>query len=149
MKKCSELMTKSLVCCLASEPVSKVAQMMKDNDIGAIPVVDGQQHKHPIGMVTDRDIALGVVALGRDPLITTAEAVMTRAVVTCHDDEDILDILEAMSVYQVRRIPVVDRNNSLVGIISLADIALRLDQPKRIAEMIREVSVSNSMILER
>lgn len=149
MKKCNELMSRSLVCCLPNDAVAKLAQLMKSKDIGAIPVIDAQATRRPIGIVTDRDLALGVVAMGRDPLTTHAEEVMTRAVVTCQEDEDVLEALEAMSVYQLRRIPVVDYDNRLVGIISQADLATRLDQPKRMAEMLKEVSIANTLVMER
>jgi CBS domain-containing protein len=93
-----------------------------------------------VGIVTDRDLAIKVVGEGRDPKNTKVEDVMTRKLVTCHADDNIENAMKAMAQYQLRRIPVVDENMKLVGIISQADVATRVDEPERTAEVVREIS---------
>jgi len=142
MKKCNEVMTKNPVCCLPSDMVSKVAQLMKSDDIGPVPIVENEQTRKLVGIITDRDLAVKIVAEGRDPKSTRAEEVMTRKVVTCHADDDLQKALDAMSGHQLRRIPVVDDNKKVLGIISQADVATRTNQPDKTAEVVREISKS-------
>jgi CBS domain-containing protein len=78
MKKCNEVMTKNPVCCLPTDLVSKAAELMKSKDIGPVPIIENEQTRKLVGIVTDRDLALKIVAEGRDPKSTKAEAVMTR-----------------------------------------------------------------------
>ena len=143
MKKCNELMTKNPVCCLQNDTVSKVADLMKSKDIGPIPIIDSQQTKKLVGIVTDRDLALKIVADGRNPKSTKAEEVMTREVVTCRAEDDLQNALDAMSGHKLRRIPVIDHNSRIVGIIAQADVATRVDQPEKTAAMVREISEPN------
>ncbi len=140
MKRCSEVMTKDPICCLPSDIVSKVAWLMKSMDIGLVPVVENYQARKLIGILTDRDQALRVVAEGRDANATKVEEVMTRDVVTCGPDDDVRKAIDAMIKHQVRRIPIVDENNRILGIISQADLARGAVSPKKIAETIREIS---------
>jgi CBS domain-containing protein len=142
MKKCSEIMTEDVVYCLPNDPVSKAAQLMKKEDIGPILIVDNDQTKTLVGIVTDRDLALKVVGEGRDPQKTKVEEVMTRKLVTCHADDNVESAMKAMAQYQLRRIPVVGENMKLVGIISQADVATRVDEPERTAEVVKEISQS-------
>jgi CBS domain-containing protein len=142
MKKCNEVMTKNPVCCLPNDAVSKVAQLMKSKDFGSVPVIENEQTKKLVGIVTDRDLALKIVAEGRDPKSTKAEEVMTHKVVTCRAEDDLQKALDAMSGHKLRRIPVVDNNNGIVGIIAQADVATRVDQPEKTAAMVRGISQS-------
>jgi CBS domain-containing protein len=120
--------------------VASVAQLMRDNDVGPIPIVADNDSKRLVGIVTDRDLAMNVVAEGRDPNTTRVEEVMTREVVTCRTDDNIEAALDAMSRQQLRRIPVVDENDMLVGIIAQADVATRMDQPSTTGEVVKEIS---------
>lgn len=140
MTKCSEVMTRNPVTALPTDTADHVAQLMQRQDIGPIPVVENQQTKKLVGIVTDRDLAMKVVAEGRDPKRTWVEEVMTRQVVTCHADEDLQKALHAMSANQVRRIPVVDHRGAIVGIIAQADVATRADVPEKTAEIVEEIS---------
>jgi len=144
MKKCSDVMTEDVVYCLPNDSVSKAAQLMKKEDIGPVLIVDNERTKTLIGIVTDRDLALKVVAEGRDPQNTIVEEVMTHKLVTCRADDDVDKAMKAMAQYQLRRIPVVDNNMGLVGIISQADVATRVDEPKRTAEVVKEISQENT-----
>lgn len=143
MKKCIEVMTKNPIYCLPNDAVAKAAQLMKNENIGPIPVIEDEQTKKLVGIVTDRDLALKVVADGRDPKSTKVEEVMTRKVVTCRPEDDLQKALDAMSEHQLRRIPVVDDDNKLVGIIAQADVATRVNQPQKTAEMVKEISQSS------
>jgi CBS domain-containing protein len=100
--------------------------------------------KKLVGIVTDRDLTLKIVAEGRDAKSTKVEAVMTRKVVTCHADDDLQKALDAMSEHQLRRIPVVDNDNNFLGIIAQADVATRVNQPEKTAAMVKEISRSNA-----
>ncbi|MFY9204903.1 MAG: CBS domain-containing protein [Yoonia sp.] len=99
--------------------ISEVAQMMAKDDIGAIPV--GKNDKL-IGMITDRDIALRVVAEGRDAKKTTAEDVMTKGIIFCRTSETVEDAVHLMDQKKIRRLPVLDEDKRLVGMLSLGDI---------------------------
>jgi len=140
MKKCDEVMTKKPVCCLPNDTVAKAAQLMKRENIGSIPVIENDLTKKLVGIVTDRDLTLKIVAEGRDAKSTKVEAVMTRKVVTCHAEDDLQKALDAMSGHQLRRIPVVDNDNKILGIIAQADVATRVNQPEKTAEMVKQIS---------
>jgi CBS domain-containing protein len=141
-KKCRDIMTEDLVYALPEDSASKVAQLMKNQDIGPVLIVDNERNKTLVGIVTDRDLALKIVGEGRDPKTTKVEEVMSRKLVTCHADDNVENAIKAMAQYQLRRIPVVDDNNRLVGIISQADIATRVDEPEKTAEVVKEISQS-------
>jgi len=141
--KNSDIMTKELVYSSPGDRVSDVAQLMKNEDIGPVLIVDDSHDgKRLVGIVTDRDLAIKVVGEGRDPQNTRVEDVMTKKVITCRADDDVQNAMKAMAQYQLRRIPVVDDNNRLVGIISQADVATRVDEPEKTAEVVKEISQS-------
>src|SRR5512139_2591673 len=140
MTKCSDVMTRNPVSARPDDPVASVAKLMKENDIGPVPIVDNNNSKRLVGIVTDRDLALKVVAAGRDPQTTPVQEVMTTNVVTCRDSDDIETALDAMSTQQLRRIPVVDDGNMLLGIIAQADIATRMNRPEKTGEVVKEIS---------
>ena len=101
-------------------PISEVARMMEKDDIGAVPV--GKDDRL-VGMITDRDIALRVVAKGRNPDKTTAEEVMTKGIVYCHTHETVEDAIHLMDQKKIRRLPVLNGKKRLVGMLSLGDIS--------------------------
>jgi CBS domain-containing protein len=140
MKKCNEVMTKNPACCLQNDTVSKAAGLMKSENVGAIPVVENEQTRKLIGIVTDRDLALKIVAEGLDATSTLVGVAMTHKVVTCLAEDDLQKALDAMAEHQLRRIPIVDVNSQVVGIIAQADVATRFDQPEKTAEMVKEIS---------
>lgn len=144
MKKCNEVMTDNPVCCLPGDTVATAGQLMKSANIGSIPVIENQQSGRLVGIVTDRDLALKIVAEGLDAKSTKVEAVMTRKLVTCRADDDLQKALDAMAQHQLRRIPVVDHDNKILGIIAQADVATRLDQPEKTGEMLKEISESSN-----
>jgi CBS domain-containing protein len=140
MKKCDEVMTKNPVCCLPNDMVVKAAQIMKTGNVGSVPVIDNEKTRKLIGIITDRDLALKIVAEGKDPKSTKVAAVMTAKVVSCLSEDDLQKAMDSMSKNQLRRIPIIDNTGMILGIISQADVATRIDKPKRTAEMIKEIS---------
>jgi len=141
--KNSDVMTKDLVYSSPGDMVSDVAQLMKKEDIGPVLIVDDSgQGKRLVGIVTDRDLAIKVVGEGRDPQKTKVEDVMTTKVITCRADDDVENAMKAMAQYQLRRIPVLDDHDRLVGIISQADVATRVNEPEKTAEVVKEISQS-------
>ena len=141
--KNSDVMTKDLVYSSPDDMVSDVAQLMKKEDIGPVLIVDdSNQGKRLVGIVTDRDLAIKVVSEGRDPQNTRVEEVMTKKIITCRADDDVQNAMKAMAQYQLRRIPVLDAHDRLVGIISQADVATRVDEPEKTAEVVKEISQS-------
>jgi CBS domain-containing protein len=144
MKKiaCAEIMTPDPVRCLPSDTAYWAAYLMKTKDIGPIPVVQTEEDNLLIGIVTDRDLALKVVGEARDPRCTRIADVMTRDPVTCRRADTVEEVLRAMSDNHVRRIPVVDRRDRLIGMIAQADVATRLAEPAKTAGLVREISKS-------
>jgi CBS domain-containing protein len=140
MRKCSDVMTTNPVYCLPGDPVTRVAQLMKSTDIGSVPIVDDEQSKRLVGIVTDRDLAVKMVAEGRDARTSRADEVMSRGVVTCRAEDDLEKALDAMSGNQLRRLPVVDDNGRIVGIIAQADVATRVNRSEATAAMVKEIS---------
>src|SRR5687768_8330516 len=118
--KVSEFMTQEVEVITPDQPIREAAQFMLRADAGAMPVSDGDRL---IGMVTDRDITVRAVAEGRGP-DTPVRDVMTDEVLTCFDDDEIEDVALKMSERQVRRMPVLSREDrTLVGIVSLGDLS--------------------------
>jgi CBS domain-containing protein len=140
-----EVMTKDPICCLPLHTVAAAAELMKTANIGSIPVVEDEQTRKLVGIVTDRDLALKIVAERRDVNGTNVQAVMTPQVITCRADDDVQKALDAMSEHQLRRIPVVDNDNRIVGIIAQADVATRVDQPEKTAKVVKEISQASVM----
>jgi CBS domain-containing protein len=100
--------------------VVEAAKIMRDEDVGIVPVVEGD---HLVGTVTDRDIAIRVVAEGRNPESTTVGEVASRELVTIDPQQDLDEALRLMARHQVRRLPVVEEDGKLVGVVAQADIA--------------------------
>jgi len=143
MKKCKEVMTKNPIYCLPNNMVSEAAALMQKEHIGSILVVENEQTKKLVGIVTDRDLALKIVADGLDAKSTKVDAVMTHKVVTRRSNNDLQKALDSMAKYQLRRIPIVDKDNKILGIIAQADVATRVNHPKKTAAMMKEISQVN------
>ena len=121
--KIRDVMTRDVRTTNPAASLREAARMMADIDAGSLPVSEGDRL---VGMVTDRDIAIRGVAAGKGPEATVGE-VMTNELMYCRDDDEIADVCENMSDIQVRRLPVVNADKRLVGIISLADLANAAD----------------------
>jgi CBS domain-containing protein len=117
--KVSEVMTQDVCLCSPEDTIKDAAHTMADMDIGILPI---SKDDRLVGMVTDRDIAIRAVGEGKSPSTRIGE-VMSKEVLYCFEDDDVEDILNNMSQMQVRRLPVLDRDKRLVGIVSISDLA--------------------------
>jgi CBS domain-containing protein len=122
--KVSEVMTRDVQTVRPDQPVREAASFMLSADAGSIPVTDGDRL---IGMITDRDIAVRGVAKGYGP-DTPVRELMTNDIICARDDDDVDDIASKMSEAQVRRLPVIDDNHRLCGIVSLGDLSRDADE---------------------
>ena len=121
--KVSEVMTREVQTVRPDEPVQQAASFMLSADAGSIPVTDGDRL---IGMITDRDITVRGIAKGYGP-DTPVRELMTNEIICARDDDDIEDVASKMSEAQVRRLPVIDRDERLCGIVSLGDLSREAD----------------------
>jgi CBS domain-containing protein len=133
------IMTPNPACCTVSTPLQDVAKLMLDNDCGQIPVVAGDGSRTPIGGVTDRDIVVRLVAQGSNPVGATARDAMSTPCVTVTCDTSVKECCEVMEASQIRRVPVVDAQGDLCGIVALADVAMS-GQDAKTVEVVKEVS---------
>ena len=136
--KVHQVMSDRPRCVTPETLVSEAAQLMESDDIGSLPILDGEQLA---GMVTDRDIVVRAVARGKDPRGMPVSEVASSELVTIHANDDLADALRLMASVQVRRLPVVDEDNRLVGILAQADIAGEAKE-KAVGEMVEEISKS-------
>ena len=131
------VMTANPATCGRDATLQDVAQLMKQNDCGEIPIVD--DHRRPLGVITDRDIAVRAVAEGLDPRSTAVADYMTAPVATVREDGALEDVCRVMEQNQIRRVIVVDRQGSVAGIVAQADIALS-GRDSTTAEVVKQVS---------
>ncbi len=132
------VMSMGAECVRPSNTLQEAAQRMKNLNVGALPVCDKDRL---VGLVTDRDLAVRVVAEARDPRKTTVQDVMTAQVLYCFEDEDVQEAAYLMSVHQVRRLVVLDQDNRLVGIVSLGDLAVETGDKKMAGKTLAHVSL--------
>jgi CBS domain-containing protein len=131
----SDIMSRDVQVVRAEAPIREAAELMARIDVGALPVCDGRRLQ---GMVTDRDIVVRGLAKGLGADATIAQ-VMTEGVEYCFEDDDLTEVADKMAASQIRRIPVVDRDKNLVGIVSLGDVA-REAKPAEAGDVLEEVS---------
>jgi CBS domain-containing protein len=131
-----EVMTSNPCTIDADKSVSYAAKMMRDEDVGLAPVVEGDRL---VGTLTDRDIAIRVVAEGRDPESTTVKDVASTDVVTIDPEQELDEALRLMADHQVRRLPVVEEDGRVVGVVAQADVA-RLSDDRKTGEVVERIS---------
>jgi CBS domain-containing protein len=135
-RRCREIMTRNVTTATRDMSLQAVAALMRDGDMGSLPVVeDGKL----VGIVTDRDIVVRAVAEGKDALTAIGE-VMTTEIFAVRAEDFVFEAIRLMGDKQVRRIPVINENNELVGIIAIADVALETEDEREIAETLEEIS---------
>ena len=134
--RCREIMTSAVTTAASGTPLRAVAELMREGDMGAVPIVDGGKL---VGIVTDRDIVVRSVAEGKDASTPVAES-MTSEIFSVRPDDFVFEAIRLMGDKQVRRIPVVTDSGELAGIISMADIALEIEDQREIAEALEEIS---------
>jgi CBS domain-containing protein len=172
--RCRDIMTRDVTVATRDATLEEVARMMRDEDTGVIPVVEreGDAAKDAaspvtpaqsvgegaarrrgaavngngrlVGLITDRDIVVRALAEGRDARATRAEEIMTAEVHAAHPNDRVIDAIRKMGDKQVRRIPIVDRDGVLRGIISMADVALETNDDRELAEALEEISSGHS-----
>jgi CBS domain-containing protein len=131
------VMTANPATCTPDATLRQVAQLMKQNDCGQIPVIG--QDRQPLGVITDRDIAMRMVAEGGDPASATAGVYMTAPATTVSDQCSLDDVAKVMEQGQIRRVVVVDDQGCVAGIVAQADIALS-GRDGKTAEVVKQVS---------
>ena len=139
MKTVSQIMTRGVRAMAPTDSVVRAAQLMEELDVGAVPVCEGERL---VGMVTDRDIVVRGVAQGLGGQGAKLSEIMSREVRFCHADDPVDEVLNTMSVHQIRRMPVLDHEQHLVGIVSLGDIAASV-RDLHVAESLGEISESS------
>lgn len=137
--KIREIMSRDPACCVLSDSAQAVAKILCDRNIGSMPVIANQQSKKLVGMITDRDLCCSVIAKGMDPKTTQIEKLLTLAPFSCREGENVEACERLMQEHQVRRIPVVDAEDCVIGIVSQADLALR-DKAERVSKTVAEIS---------
>jgi CBS domain-containing protein len=153
-------MTRDVTVATRDTSLLDVAAMMRDEDTGVIPVVERQDAQTTeggngrdtrahgngklVGLITDRDIVIRAVAEGKDSRTTRAEEVMTTDIHTAQPNDRVIDTIRKMGDKQVRRIPVVDEQKNLRGIISMADVALETEEDRELADALEEISSGSS-----
>jgi CBS domain-containing protein len=139
-----DVMTPSVQTARLTDSATDAARLMRDNDVGSLPVVSDQNE--PLGMVTDRDVTIRVVAEGRSPDAVRVSEIYSEHPVTVDPDESLDDALARMAQYKVRRLPVVEQGR-VVGVLAQADVALA-EKPKKTGEMLEEISEPTSVASE-
>ena len=135
-KKITEVMSSNPCAIDADKPVAYAAKMMRDEDVGLAPVVEGDRL---VGTLTDRDIVTRVVAEGKDPQTVTVREVASTDLVTIDPEQDLDEALRLMASHQVRRLPVVEEDGRLVGVVAQADVA-REGKDKETGKLVEEIS---------
>jgi len=134
-----EVMTADPVCVSERDSIREVARIMAREDTGVVPVVDG---KKVIGMITDRDIVVRLVAEGKDPANAHVNEAMTKSVRAVKENDTVNDVLDVMSGSQVRRVPVINDRNEIVGIVSMKDLADTGNQDGKIGKAVENISAA-------
>ena len=137
--KARELMTSNPECVTESDTLQRAASIMRDRDIGAVPVV-ADDSRRLIGIVTDRDIAIRHVAEGHREGHTVRDVMSSGRIATAREDDSVDRVMELMKENKVRRIPVVGENDEIVGMIAQADLALDARDEKQVERTVEKIS---------
>lgn len=140
--KVKDVMTMDPCCCERAATAHKAANLMLEMDVGIVPVVDNESDKRLVGVVTDRDLCISVIAGGKDPTSTRLEECMSAEIVSCSPEDDVRKVFDLMNQRQVRRIPVIDADNHVAGIVSTKDIALNTESLAKVGDTLKHISES-------
>ena len=138
-QRCRDIMTKNPTAANKEMTLPEVAGLMRDGDFGVLPVVEKETNRL-VGILTDRDIVVRAVAEGKNITETTVGETMSEKLYTATPDDFVFDAVRTMGERQVRRIPIVDNEGVLQGIIAMADIALEMEDQREIAETLEDIS---------
>jgi len=136
-RKIRDIMTANPETVSEKDTVRDAARIMKKRDTGVVPVVDG---KKIIGVITDRDIVIRLIAEGKDASNAKVNEVMTKNVRSVKEDASVDEVLRLMKSAEVRRVPVVNRNDEIVGIVSIGDLAVETNQDNKVGKAIEDIS---------
>ena len=139
IEKASDVMTANPQTVTEKQTIREVARLMVDKDCGSIPVL-GENGRKLVGMITDRDIVVRLVAEGKDPSSAKVSDAMSRNARTVREDMPLNQVMELMSKEQVRRVPVVNQNGELVGIVAVADIAKQGSDVRKLGQAVGSIS---------
>jgi CBS domain-containing protein len=137
--KARDIMTRDPRTVTPDTPITEAARLMKEQDVGILPVVESSNSRKLVGVITDRDITVRHVAANHSADCKVSEA-MSSGVKTCRDDDDVNSVMDVMGSEQVRRIPIVDERGTLVGIIAQADIVIDAPNDKRAERTVEKIS---------
>lgn len=135
--KIRDIMTKNPEVVRPDATIDEAARMMKHLDVGSLPVCNGTR---VLGMITDRDITIRATAVGHDPNTTHVQDIMSHDIQYCYDDQDVKEAAKLMSENQIRRLPIVDRDKNLVGIVSLGDISVDANNDRMSGDTLEDIS---------
>ena len=142
--KARDMMTKNPATVTPDTKLQEAARMMKDRNVGILPVVAETSSQTLVGVITDRDIAIRCVAQGHDSSKCLVREVMSTGVVTAREDDDVDSVMELMGREQVRRIPIVSERGSLVGIVAQADVVIEAQDDKKAEKTVERISKESS-----
>lgn len=137
--KVRQIMSHNPICCCLQDTVQTVACMLRDQNIGSVPVIADHESNRLVGIITDRDLCCSILAEGHNPSTTLIESFITRDPVTCGVDQSADSCARLMQVHQIRRIVVTDAGGRCIGIVSQADVA-RSIAPDGVHKMVAEIS---------
>ena len=137
-RKLADVMTKNPAVVREQEGLQKAAKLMVEHDCGSIPVVGDDNRLR--GMITDRDIVIRTVAEGKNPLEGKVSEIMSGKVFFVKENESIDRVLRIMAERQVRRVPVVNQKDEVIGIVAQADVALELDNDRKVGDTVERIS---------
>lgn len=135
-----DVMTKDPACVTPGATIREAAQLMQRENVGIVPVVEEKGTNRLLGVVTDRDIAIRVVAEGRDGGTRVSDIMSSSRIRTCTLDDDVDAVMDAMADEQLRRIPIVDDRGMLVGIVAQADIVRKTRDEDKAGNTVKEIS---------
>jgi len=138
--KAQDIMAKDPRCVTPRTSIQEAARLMKTEDVGALPVIESESSRRLVGIITDRDITIRAVADGRDIGSVTVSDVMSKSATTAKANDNVDDVMKVMGREQVRRIPIVDDRDQLVGIVSQADVVLKAKSDSKSEHTVEKIS---------
>jgi CBS domain-containing protein len=138
--KARDIMTEYAQVVMPTDPISHAAALMRDSNIGFVPVVDDRESNHLVGVITDRDITISHVASAHETDCPVNQHMTAQGLVTVRPDADVQEVHELMTTHQVRRIPVTDSEGRILGVIALADVAVKAEKPRDAGHLVAEIS---------
>jgi CBS domain-containing protein len=136
-----DVMTSGAECVHSEATLQQAAEKMRKFDVGAVPILENDKL---VGMLTDRDIAIRSISEGSNPQISRVRDAMTPDVICCYEDQDVAEALQLMRSQQIRRLPVLDRSEHLVGIVSLGDFAIETPDSNIVGQALEGISLPNT-----